>query len=72
MIGDTTRSELYSQPTDGFAELHGGSAAGELESPENTPKAVQGEFTHDTSKQQAHGLGVTVDERASAWLNART
>jgi hypothetical protein len=65
MLGDTRRSELFSQSANWPAELHGGPVAGELESPENTPRAAQGQFDHETAKQQAHGLGVTVDERTS-------
>jgi hypothetical protein len=62
MSGDAKLSELYSS-LNGPAELHGDSAAGELESPENTPRPVQGEFPPDTAREQNHGLGVSVDER---------
>lgn len=61
MSGDARRSELYSS-INGPAELHGGSAAGELESPEDTPKPAQGEFVHATPDQQAQGLGLTINE----------
>lgn len=60
MPGETRRSELYSSVS-GPAELHGGAVAGELESPENTPKLTQGEFTSETTNQQVQGLGVTVE-----------
>lgn len=65
MSGDARRSELYS-PVNEPAELYGGSAAGELESPENTPKPAQGEFPHVTPDRQAHGLGVTIYEGTGA------
>ncbi|RYO67042.1 hypothetical protein AA0113_g5146 [Alternaria arborescens] len=68
--GDTTRAELYSPSANKPAELPGSPEARELESPQNTPEVAQRAFAHDTSKQQAHGLGVSVAETAR--LNART
>ena len=64
MSGEARRSELYGQtPGNGLAELHGNAVAGELESPENSPRPAQGEFTHHAREQQVQGLGVTVGER---------
>ncbi|KAL1793989.1 hypothetical protein ACET3X_007410 [Alternaria dauci] len=68
LAGDTTRAELCSPSGSGPAELHGDSEARELESPQNSPEVAQGTFVHDTSKQQAHGLGVSVTDTAR--LNA--
>ncbi|RYN25637.1 hypothetical protein AA0112_g8536 [Alternaria arborescens] len=68
--GDTTRAELYSPSANKPAELPGSPEAGELESPQNTPEVVQGAFAHDTTKQQTHGLGVSIAETAR--LNAQT
>ncbi|CAN9469271.1 unnamed protein product [Alternaria alternata] len=68
--GDTTRAELYSPSANKPAELPGSPEARELESPQNTPEVAQGAFAHDTTKQQAHGLGVSIAETAR--LNAQT
>ncbi|CAN9429425.1 unnamed protein product [Alternaria alternata] len=68
--GDTTRAELYSPSANKPAELPGSAEVGELESPQNTPEVAQGAFAHDTTKQQAHGLGVSVAQTAR--LNAQT
>ena len=64
ILGDTTRSELHSPSPTWPVELHGRPEAAELESPDNTPKVAQEKFEDDTSKQQAHDLGVTVDRTA--------
>ncbi|KAG9190227.1 hypothetical protein G6011_08315 [Alternaria panax] len=69
LLGDTRRSKLYSPCGKEPAELHGGSEAGELESPQTTPKVAQEKFAHDTSKQQPSGLGVDVDKTVR--LNAQ-
>lgn len=63
MSAETRRSEMYASAS-GPAELQGGAAVGELESPEITPKPTQEEFAHTTTEPLAHGLGVTVDDRS--------
>ena len=66
MSSDAIRSELYSSINEP-AELYGGSAAGELETPENSPRPAQGEFPYNMARPQAQGLGVSVDERCSTY-----
>lgn len=56
-------SELHStsSPTR-LAELPGGTAARELDTPENTPELPQTGFGNDTSKEP-QGLGVVIDQK---------